>query len=182
MRLLVLGGTRFLGRAVVDAALARGWQVTTLTRGESGAPPAGVRALTGDRTTAAGLAALDGGEWDVVVDTCGFVPRDVLASARALHGRVDHYVFVSTVSVFAGRPADQITAQSPVHDCEPDAGPEDGDYGQLKAGCERAVASVFGDAATLVRAGILMGPHDNTVRLSWWLARVARGGRVLAPG
>jgi 2'-hydroxyisoflavone reductase len=182
MRLLVLGGTRFLGRAVVDGALEAGWQVTTLTRGESGAPPPVVDARTGDRTTPGGLAALAGDEWDVCVDTSGFVPRDVLAGGRALAGRVGHYVFVSTISVYQDRPDERITAEAPVHDCPADAGPDDGEYGQLKAGCERAVSEVFGGASTLVRAGILVGPHDNTRRLSWWLARIARGGEVLAGG
>jgi nucleoside-diphosphate-sugar epimerase len=181
MRLLVLGGTRFLGPAVVAAALAAGWEVTTLTRGVSGAPSTGVDARTGDRTTEAGLAVLDRGEWDVCVDTSGFVPRDVLAGARRLAGRVGHYVFVSSLSVHPGWPVDPIGSNSPVHDCAPDAGPDDGDYGVLKAGCERAVTAVFGPAATLVRSGLLIGPRDNTARLSWWLDRIARGGDVVAP-
>jgi 2'-hydroxyisoflavone reductase len=182
MRLLVLGGTRFLGRAVVDTALATGWQVTTLTRGESGTPPPAVDARTGDRTTPEGLAALDGGEWDVCIDTSGFVPRDVLAGARALDGRVGQYVFVSTISTYPGWPTEPVTLDSALHDCAPDAGPDDGDYGTLKVGCERAVEQVFGAASTLVRAGLLVGPHDNTVRLSWWLSRIAQGGEVLAGG
>jgi 2'-hydroxyisoflavone reductase len=183
MRLLVLGGTRFLGRAVVDSALALGWQVTTLTRGESGEPPPAVDARHGDRTTPEGLAALGGGEWDVVVDTCGFVPRDVLASARALYDRAAHYVYVSSVSAYPSWPAQVVTGATPTHDCAPDAGPDDGDYGVLKAGCERAVTSVFGEAgSTIARAGLLAGPHDYTVRLPWWLARFARGGEVLAGG
>jgi 2'-hydroxyisoflavone reductase len=182
MRLLILGGTRFLGRAVVDTALTSGWSVTTLTRGESGAPPPEVDARTGDRTTPEGLAALERGEWDVCIDTSGYVPRDVLAGARALDGRVGHYVFVSTISTYPAWPTDPFDADSPVHECAPDAGPDDGDYGQLKAGCERAVEQVFGAASTMARAGLLVGPHDNTVRLSWWLARFARGGEVLAGG
>ncbi len=182
MRLLVLGGTRFLGRAVVDTALAAGWEVTTLTRGESGPPPDAVDARTGDRTTPEGLAALDGGEWDVCIDTSGFVPRDVLASATALHGRVGHYVFVSTLNVHPGWPDEPVELGSRLHECAPDAGPDDGDYGVLKAGCERAVEQVFGAASTLVRCGLLVGPYDNTERLSSWLARIARGGEVLAGG
>jgi 2'-hydroxyisoflavone reductase len=181
MRLLVLGGTRFLGRAVVSEALAAGWDVTTLTRGVSGAPPSGVDARTGDRTTAAGLSALDGGEWDVCVDTSGFVPRVVLDGARRLAGRVGHYVFVSSLSVHPAWPGEPVSPDSPVHGCAADAGPGDGDYGVLKAGCERAVAEVFGPASTLVRSGLLVGPGDNTARLSWWLDRIARGGDVVAP-
>jgi 2'-hydroxyisoflavone reductase len=136
----------------------------------------------GDRTTAEGLAALGDSEWDVVVDTSGYVPRDVLASARALHGRAGHYVFVSTISTYPGWPTEPVDAAARQHECAPDAGPADGDYGKLKAGCERAVEQVFGAASTLVRAGLLVGPHDNTIRLSWWLSRLARGGEVLAGG
>lgn len=182
MRLLVLGGTRFLGRAVVADALARGWQVTTLTRGASGPPPAGVTARTGDRTTAGGLAALDGGGWDAVVDTSGFVPRVVGASARALSGRVGHYVYVSSISAYPDWPDRPVDGDTPVRDCPPAAGPDDGDYGTLKAGCERAVTAVFGERATLVRAGLIVGPYEDVGRLPWWLSRVARGGEVLAPG
>lgn len=182
MRLLVLGGTRFLGRAVVDTALAAGWQVTTLTRGVSGPPPDGVDARTGDRTTPGGLAELAAGEWDVCIDTSGFVPRDVRRGARALAGRVGHYVFVSTVNVHPAWPDEPVAPGAAVHDCPADAGPDDGDYGFLKAGCERAVVESFPGAATQVRSGLLIGPADNTSRLSWWLARTARGDDVLAPG
>ena len=181
MRLLVLGGTRFLGRAVVAEALAAGWDVTTLTRGVSGAPPSEVDARFGDRTAPDGLSALDGGEWDVCVDTSGFVPRVVGDAARRLAGRVGHYVFVSSLSTHPAWPDEPVRPDSPVHDCAPDAGSEDGDYGVLKAGCERAVTDVFGAAATLARSGLLVGPWDDTTRLSWWLHRIARGGDVVAP-
>ncbi len=182
MRLLVLGGTRFLGRAVVETALADGWQVTALTRGVSGPAAPDVDARIGDRTTADGLAALAGGEWDVCVDTSGFVPRDVGLGARALAGRVGHYVFVSTVNVHPAWPGAPVREGSAVHECRADAGPDDGDYGVLKAGCERAVEESFPGAATHNRSGLQVGPADNTHRLSWWLRRVARGGEVLAPG
>ena len=210
MRLLVLGGTRFLGRAVVETALADGWEVTTLTRGISGLPPSEVDARIGDRSTPEGLATLGEDEWDVCVDTSGFVPRDVWRGARALVGRVGHYVFVSTVNVYPDWPDKPIVLDSPVHDCAPDAGPDDGDaaglaaleetvrsherardeppgpddgdYGMLKAGCERAVDESFPGAATHNRSGLQIGPAEDTDRLSWWLARIARGGDVLAPG
>src|SRR5262245_9533764 len=113
MRVLVLGGTRFLGGAVVDAALAAGHHVTTLTRGMSGEPPGGVDARHGDRSTVEGLAVLAGDGWDVCVDTSGFVPRDVGLSAWALAGRVGHYVFVSTVNVYPGWPDLPVLADSP---------------------------------------------------------------------
>lgn len=185
MRLLVLGGTRFLGRGVVDAALATGAEVTTLTRGVSGSPPAGVEAVHGDRTTADGLGALRGREWDVVVDTSGYLPRVVGAAARLLADRVGHYVFVSTLNVYPDWPERPIGAGSARHDCPPDAEP-DGDaraeYGRLKAGCERAVDQYFAGRSTHVRAGLIVGPHDDVGRLPWWIARIARGGEVLAPG
>jgi len=187
MRLLVLGGTRFLGRGVVQAALAAGDEVTTFTRGTSGEPPPGVEAVHGDRTTAEGLAALDGREWDAVVDTSGYVPVVVGAAARLLAGHVGHYVFVSTINVYPGAAAEPITADSPVHDCPPDAGRADGEfdpeqYGPFKAGCERAVDQFFAGRSTHIRAGLIIGPHDNSGRLPWWVRRIGRGGEVLAPG
>ncbi|SHN44140.1 NAD-dependent epimerase/dehydratase family protein [Cryptosporangium aurantiacum] len=181
MRLLVLGGTKLLGSAVVRTALDAGWHVTTLTRGLHGTPPPEVDARIGDRTTAAGLAALGDGEWDACVDTSGYVPRDVRLGARTLAGRVGRYVFVSTVNVYPDWPERPVTASSPVSDCPLDAGPDDGDYGYLKSGCERAVLESFPDA-TINRAGLIFGPRDNIARVSWWVQRVAAGGEVLAPG
>lgn len=183
MRLLVLGGTRFLGRAVVDVALTQGATVTTFTRGESGEPPPQVEALHGDRSNVDDLtAALRGREWDVVVDTSGYVPRVVGESARLLADQVGHYVFVSTVNAYPGWPGEPVHRDSPTHDCPPDAGPDDGDYGFLKVGCERAVGQYFAGRSTHARAGLIMGPHDNAMRLPWWVSRVARGGEVLGPG
>lgn len=182
MRLLVLGGTRFLGRAVVDAALAAGADVTVFTRGLSAPPPAGVRALVGDRERQDGLRALATGEWDRVVDTSGFVPAVVGRSARALRGRVGHYVFVSTVSAYRDWPASAVDEDSPVWDCHSDEDDPARDYGVLKAGCERAVTEVLGDTARLVRPGFIIGPHDDNGRLPWWLTRIAAGGDVVAPG
>ncbi|HEX8102318.1 MAG TPA: NAD-dependent epimerase/dehydratase family protein [Solirubrobacteraceae bacterium] len=182
MRLLILGGTVFLGRSVAETALAAGADVTLFTRGRThpGAVP-GAHRLTGDR--AGDLAALREGEWDLVVDTSGFVPRDVLAGARLLEGRAARYVFVSSVNAYPGWPDESgIDEASPVHECAPDAGPEDGDYGKLKVGCERAVLSVFGPERTLVaRAGTLVGPHENVGRLPAWIERAERGGPLLAP-
>jgi 2'-hydroxyisoflavone reductase len=187
MRLLVLGGTRFLGRGVVDAALAAGDEVTTFTRGVSGEPPDGAEALRGDRTTAAGLATLAGRDWDAVVDTSGYVPVVVGAAAKLLADHVGHYVFVSTANVYPDWPVKPVGADSPVHDCRPDAGRADGEfdpeqYGPYKAGCERAVDQYFAGRSTHVRAGLIVGPHDDSGRLPWWISRIGRGGEVLAPG
>ena len=187
MRLLVLGGTRFLGRGVVDAAMAAGDHVTTFTRGKSGEPPPGVEAIHGDRNQSDGLAPLRGREWDVVVDTSGYVPRVVGRGARQLADSVGHYVFVSSINVYPDWPAKPVRADTPVHDCPPDAGRDDGefepeDYGRFKAGCERAVDEHFTGRSTHVRAGLIVGPYDYTGRFPYWVARVARGGEVLAPG
>jgi 2'-hydroxyisoflavone reductase len=188
MRVLVLGGTRFLGRAVVAAALAAGDDVTTFTRGVSGKPPDPVEALYGNRGVPSDLGVLKGRQFDVIVDTSGYEPRVVRDSARLLAPSAGHYVFVSTLNVFPGWPERPVGADSPVHDGTPDAvtgdAPDDpvARYGWLKAGCERAVEREFGDRSTMARAGLLIGPHDDTGRLTWWLRRVARGGEVLAPG
>lgn len=187
MRLLVLGGTRFLGRAVVSEALAAGDEVTTFSRGQSGPPPAGATALHGDRTTADGLAVLAGQDWDVVVDTSGYVPAVVGDSARLLADHVRHYVFVSTCNVYPGFPTEPITADSPVYDCPPDETTPDRQldrerYGPLKAGCERAVDEFFAGRSTHVRAGLIIGRHDDSGRLPWWIRRIERGGEVLTPG
>jgi 2'-hydroxyisoflavone reductase len=187
MRLLVLGGTRFLGRGVVDAALAAGDEVTTLTRGVSGEPPDGVEALHGDRNTPDGLDVLRGRQWDAVVDTCGFVPSVVGRGAALLADSVGHYVFVSSINAYPDFGEKPIRDDSPVHDCEPDAGSPDGtfemeQYGPFKVGSERAVESYFPGRATQLRAGLIMGPYDNTGRLPYWVGRMARGGEVLAPG
>jgi 2'-hydroxyisoflavone reductase len=187
MRLLVLGGTRFLGRGIVDAALERGADVTTFTRGQSGEAPQGVEALHGDRNTAEGLAVLRGREWDVVVDTSGYVPWIVGESAKLLADQVGHYVFVSTMNVYSAWGDEPITAGSPVFDTPADAGPKDGEwdvhqYGPFKAGCERAVDEHFAGRSTHVRSGLIIGRYDNSGRLPWWVRRIAAGGEVLAPG
>ena len=182
MQLLVIGGTSFLGRAAVVEALARGWAVTTFNRGVSGPDVDGVEPLRGDRADPSALGQLEGRRFDVVVDTCGFVPRVVGGSARALAGSGAHYVFVSSISATSTWPGQPTPEGLDGQPCSADAGPDDGGYGELKAGCERAVAEVFGESTTVARAGLIIGPHENIGRLPWWLARIARGGEVLAPG
>ena len=192
MRLLILGGTRFVGHAIATAGLGRGWEVTTFNRGRSGADVSAAHVLRGDRTVPADLARLAGaGPWDAVVDTSGYVPRDVLAACRHLEPVARHYVFTSTVSVYRGWPAEPLTEASEVLYCPPDAGPEYGEdtedgptrYGYEKSGCELAVTTTFGAArSTMLRPGVVLGPREYVGRLPWWLNRVAAGGRVLAPG
>ena len=180
MKLLLLGGPRFLGRAIAEAALERGHELTFFNRGKTnpGLHP-DAEHLVGDR--AGDLAALTSREWDAVVDTSGYVPRDVRASAEAL-GDSDFYCFVSSVSVYAdfARPIDEESPVAQLGDLPDDEITEE-TYGPLKALCEEAARAVFGDSASIVRPGLIVGPHDPTGRFTYWPHRVARGGMVLAP-
>ncbi|GES31103.1 NAD-dependent epimerase/dehydratase family protein [Streptomyces angustmyceticus] len=180
MKLLMLGGTEFVGRAVSEAAVARGWGVTVFHRGNH-APPEGVTALHGDRGAPAGLAALEQGEWDAVVDTWSGAPSVVRNSARLLSGRVGTYAYVSSGSVYAFPPTARLDERAPLVAGSSDATDAE-DYAQAKRGGELAAAEVFGERALLVRAGLILGPYENVGRLPWWLGRIARGGPVLAPG
>ncbi len=192
MRLLVLGGSWFLGRALVEDALRRGHLVTTFNRGRSGADIPGVESVHGDRENSANLAGLiSGRKWNAAIDTSGYVPRVVRESSRALAGHVGQLVFVSTVSVYEGWPVAPLSEESAVLEAPADAGPDFGrddprgyptQYGFQKAGCERAVREVFDERALVLRPGVILGPYEYVGRLPWWLGRLARGGRVLAPG
>jgi len=183
LRLLVLGGTRFLGRAAVEEALARGHEVTLFNRGETNAelfPEA--EKLRGDRT--GDLVALRGREWDAVLDPSTSIPAVVRASAEALTGKAGHYLYISTVSVYASsaRPNDEDSPLAQLGDLPDDHLTEDfSNYGALKALCEAAVADAFGGAHATVRPGLIVGAHDPTGRFTYWPHRVARGGDVLAP-
>ncbi|CAN5462421.1 SDR family oxidoreductase [soil metagenome] len=178
MRLLVLGGTEFVGRAVVHEALAAGWQVTVFNRGSHRAAD-GVEAVVGDRTEPGALAALGAGTWDVVVDTWSWAPRAVRDSAAALADRAASYVYVSSRSVYDDPPAGACET-SPVVEASPDAAQSS--YAADKRGAELGAIAAFGDRALVLRPGLIIGPHENVGRLPWWLARSARGGRMLAPG
>ena len=182
MRLLILGGTEFVGHAVAEAALARGWEVTAFHRGRHAAPE-GVTTLLGDRTAEGGLAALADaeGDWDVVVDTWSAAPTAVRDTARLLAGRASRYVYVSSCSVYTGPRSAGYDESAPVVDGSPDA--DDVPYPEAKRGGELAVLDAFGEErSVLVRAGLILGPRENIGRLPWWLNRIARGGPVLAPG
>ncbi|MGW3897184.1 NAD-dependent epimerase/dehydratase family protein [Micromonospora profundi] len=180
MRLLMLGGTGFVGGATVAEAVGRGWSVTVFNRGVHGRVPPGVHRLRGDRTAPDGLAALADGEWDLVVDTWDGAPRGVRDAARALAGRVGQYTYISSGSVYVASPPAQVGEGAPTVEASADA--TDGDYAQCKAGGELAATEVYGERALLVRAGLILGPGEDIGRLPWWLQRVARGGDVLAPG
>ncbi|MBW5480512.1 NAD-dependent epimerase/dehydratase family protein [Streptomyces bambusae] len=179
MKLLMLGGTEFVGRAITEDALERGWEVTVFHRGRH-APPPGTASLHGDRTAPDGLAALADGAWDVVVDTWGGAPTAVRDSARLLRGRVGRYVYISSRSVYAYPAPAGLPEDGPLVDGSPDAGPVG--YAEDKRGGELAALDAFDGEALLVRAGLILGPYENVGRLPWWLGRTAAGGPVLAPG
>lgn len=179
MRLLVLGGTGFVGRALAEEALSRDWAVTVFNRGTE-KPPPGATALRGDRKAGGGLAALRDGRWDVVVDIWSGAPSAVRDAARLLAGRVDRYVYVSSRSVYAFPTPRGAAEDAPLVEGSADA--DDVGYAEAKAGGEKAVTAVFGDRALHARAGLILGPYENIGRLTWWLRRIARGGPVLAPG
>ena len=183
MRILVLGGTRFLGRHLVHAALARGHALTLLHRGRSDAsafPEA--EHLIADRE--GDLGVLAGRTWDAVVDPSGYLPGVVAASARALVDAVGRYLFVSTISVYAEPLAPGADEDAPrIRLADPGVSemtPET--YGGHKALCEDEVTAMFGPRATVVRPGLIVGPFDTTDRFPYWPRRLARGGEVLAPG
>lgn len=181
MRLLVLGGTQFVGRALVEAALAAGNELTLFHRGRTGAAlfPEAEHVL-GDRD--GGLSALDDRDWDVCLDVSGYLPRIVGDSARALRDRVGRYVYVSTISAYADLSAPRI--ESDPLATMPDESTEEidgGTYGALKALCERVVDETFGDRAAVVRPGFVIGPYDHTGRFPWWMHRAARGGEMIVP-
>jgi nucleoside-diphosphate-sugar epimerase len=182
MRLLVLGGTRFVGRAVVNDALSRDWDVTVLNRGATAAPPAGVTTLTADRTSYAELRdVLADHTWDVVVDTWSGAPQVVRDAAGLLAARTKRYGYVSSRSVYTWPPEPGGDESKPVVDGDPDA--ERTDYAADKRGGELAAIREYGEERTLLaRAGLILGPYEDVGRLPWWLGRIARGGDVVAPG
>jgi len=175
MRVLVLGGTVFLGRHVAAEALARGHELTLFTRGIHGAElfPEAER-LRGDRSR--DVSALHDREWDAVVDTCGYKPGDVAASAGAVAGSGARYVFVSSCNAYPGWPAEAVDEDSPAWEGGPD------EYGPDKVRCERAAEAALPGRVAAVRAGLIVGPHDGVFRLPWWVRRIAAGGDVPAPG
>jgi 2'-hydroxyisoflavone reductase len=184
LKLLLLGGTKFLGRATVEAALGRGHEVTLFTRGETNPdlfPEA--EKLRGDRS--ADLSLLSSRTWDAVVDTSGYFPAVVRASAEALRDSVGRYLFVSSISAYADFSAgpSEDSERAELADGHPtdEMLPEYENYGALKALCEDAVTDVYGDRAIVVRPGLIAGPHDPTGRFTYWAHRIARGGEFVVP-
>jgi 2'-hydroxyisoflavone reductase len=185
MRLLILGGTRFVGRALTDAAHAAGHTVTLFNRGNTNPDLfPNVERLRGDRD--GDLSALEGRTWDAAIDVSGYIPRHVALSARTLADAVAHYTFISTISVYD---TDAINATNGTDEDGPLTTLEDetveeitGEtYGGLKVLCERAAEDAMPDRVLTVRPGLIVGPHDHTDRFTYWPVRVARGGTMLAP-
>ncbi len=182
LRILILGGTGFIGPHMVREAMSRGHTVTLFNRGRTNThlfPK--VEKLRGDRDGQ--LDALRGHEWDVVIDNTGYVPRHVRDSAELLKGHVGHYVFTSTTDVYRDYHVAGIDEDYPLA-THPEPGSEDARkyYGPLKVLCERAVRDVYPDRSMVVRPGWIVGPEDNNHLFTYWVMRVARGGEVLAPG
>ncbi len=182
MRLLILGGTVFVGRAIVEEALGRGHEITLFHRGQRGADLFAdrVERVLGDRSQE--LSALEGRSLDAVVDTCGYLPRVVRKSARALQGAAPLYCFISSISVYdhpePGSAED--AAVVPIRDPGNETVDEDS-YAYLKVLCEREVEAAFSDRAVIVRPGLVVGPNDPTDRFTYWPVCMARGGEVLVP-
>jgi 2'-hydroxyisoflavone reductase len=183
LRILILGGTKFLGRAIAEEGLARGHELTLFNRGETDPElfPE-TEQLHGDRKH--DLSALEGRTWDAVIDTSGYVPVDVRASAEQLRESA-RYVFVSSVSAYADFSTGP-TEESPLAELgelpADEVAADYSNYGPLKALCEAEVERVFGERALIVRPGLIVGPHDPTGRFTYWARRLERGGEILAPG
>jgi 2'-hydroxyisoflavone reductase len=183
LKILILGGTGFIGPHIVREALERGHEVTLFNRGRSNThlfPE--VKRLVGDRD--GGLSALETGEWDVALDNSGYVPRQVEDSAKLLKNRVGTYLFTSSISAYdLSDPEFPLTKNSKLNPwTNPDSEDVGKYYGEFKAQCERLVQATFGDRALIVRPTYIVGPGDKSERFTWWVDRVHRGGEVLAPG
>jgi 2'-hydroxyisoflavone reductase len=183
MRMLFIGGTQFVGRSMVEAALAAGHEVTLLHRGKTGSrlfPDA--THLLADRD--GDLSGLAGRSFDATVDVCAYVPRQVRSLAQALGDRGGHHVFISSVSAYDEPSAPGADESTPLVELEDKDGEEitDQTYGGLKVECERAAALAYGDALSVVRPTYVVGPWDHSGRFTWWVDRIARGGDVLCPG
>ena len=184
MRILILGGSSFVGRAITEAAIARGHEVTTFTRSSlpPGASEGRIETIFGDRTLPNSYDFAKGRHWDVVFDTWFGAPRIVQESAKALRPHATYYSYVSTCSVYEGHPLPiGIDENFPTVGADPSA--DSTNYPADKRGAEIAVLSEFGaDASFIARPGLIIGPHEWPARLAWWLRRISQGGEILAPG
>src|SRR5262245_13833200 len=179
----MIGGTWFLGRHIVDSAIARGHDVTLFNRGRHNADLfSDVEKLHGDRDGE--LDVLRGRTWEAVIDTCGYVPRVVRASAELLKEAVEHYTFTSSMSVYADTSSKGLDETTPVGTLEDETVEQvTGEtYGPMKALCEKLIEEIYPRRSSFVRAGLIVGPYDYIDRFTYWVRRIARGGDVLAPG
>jgi len=189
MRILIIGGTAFVGRHIAESAISAGHDVTVFHRGLTGTQlfPQATH-LFGNRDE--DLSALAAGQWDATIDVCAYVPRQVRSLARALDGRGGQYVFISSTSAYRIPVSPGFTEDAPLAELDDPASDQitEATYGGLKVTCERAAIELFGDSdrmaggPTIVRPTYVIGPHDRSYRFTWWVERIARGGRVLAPG
>lgn len=187
MRILVLGGTSFVGRAIVEDALGTGADVTLFTRGKTGADLfPGLTRLTGDRDTGDYAALREGGSWDAVVDVSGYLPRHVGQAMDALGDRIGRYLFISSHAVYrrdAGPDAtEDAPRRAPIRDVAHTDDLDERTYGPSKVACEDDVTARYGDRATIVRPGKVAGPYDPSDMFTYWVRRTAHGGRVALPG
>lgn len=183
LKLLILGGTGFLGPHTVRAALARGHEMTLFNRGKTNDDLfPDLETLHGDRN--GNLEALKGRDWDAVIDTSAYYPRVVRDSAGLLKGHVNQYVLISTISVYASYPTPGMDEAAPVGTIEDETVEQvtGATYGPLKALCEKAAEETLPGKVTNIRPGLIVGPGDPTDRFTYWPVRVAKGGEVLAPG
>ena len=181
MNILIIGGTRFLGRALVESALARGHQLTLFNRGKTNPEVyPNLETIIGDRET--DLNQLDGRTWDAVIDTCGYLPRIVGLSAQALKDKASQYTFISTISVYPVLGAPNRDEDSELLTME-DETLEDINkyYGELKVLCEKAVYEAFPENTLIIRPGLIVGENDPTNRFTYWVTRTAKGGDAIAP-
>ena len=181
--ILIIGGSRFSGHFAAEYALSRGHRLTLFNRGQSDPnAPAGAEHISGDRD--ADIEKLRGRKWDAVIDTCGYVPRVVRKSAELLKDAVGQYIFISSISAYADPIPPNADEDAPLATlADPTVEQVTGEtYGGLKALCERVVQEVFAGRSTIVRPGLIVGPRDASYRFNYWVARVAKGGKVLAPG
>lgn len=185
LRILILGGTGFIGPHQVRYAVERGHKVTVFNRGKTnpGSVPAGVERLEGDRN--GNLESLKGKKWDAVIDNPTSLPKWVTSAAEVLKGNVDQYVFISTISVYADNSKPNMDETDPTGVLPEGASMDEvkgPTYGPLKALSEREAEKAFPGRATIVRPGLIVGPGDNTDRFTYWPVRINKGGEVLAPG
>ncbi len=181
MKLLIIGGSRFVGRHLAAAAIERGHDLTLFNRGSRSDLFPEAEQLTSDRN--ADLSLLKDRRWDVVIDTCGYTPRPVRQSAEVLKDALERYLFISTISVYADQNTPFQDEDAPLATLQDETTEEvTGEtYGGLKVLCEKAVLEVFPERCLILRPGLVVGPHDPTDRFTYWPERVASGGEVLAP-